>query len=30
MKVYNNDITMDPSGFVILADFVPGVVQEIR
>ena len=23
-------ITMDPSGFVLLADFVPGIVQEIR
>ena len=22
--------TMDPSGFVVLADFVPGIVQEIR
>ena len=28
--IYNNDITMDPSGFVVLADFVPGVIQEIR
>ena len=30
MKIYNNDITMDPSGFVLLADFVPAIVQEIR
>ncbi|MBO4914276.1 MAG: M15 family metallopeptidase [Oscillospiraceae bacterium] len=25
-----NDITMDPSGFVLLADYVPHIVQEIR
>ena len=25
-----NDLTMDPSGFVLLADFVPQIVQEIR
>lgn len=30
MKVYNNDPAMDPSGFVVLADFVPSVIQEIR
>ena len=30
MKVYNNDIKMDPSGFVVLADYVPSVIQEIR
>ena len=30
MKMYNNDIAMDPSGFVVLADFVPAIVQEIR
>ena len=30
MKAYNNDVTMDPSGFVVLADFVPSIVQEIR
>ena len=30
MKIYNNDITMDPSGFVVLADFVPAIIQEIR
>ncbi len=27
---YKKKITMDPSGFVLLADFVPGIVQEIR
>ena len=27
---YKKEVTMDPSGFVILADFVPGIVQEIR
>ena len=27
---YKNDPTRDPSGFVLLADFVPHVVQEIR
>lgn len=26
----HNDITMDPSGFVVLADMVPHIVQEIR
>ena len=26
---YRNDLTMDPSGFVLLADFVPQIVQEI-
>lgn len=30
MKVYNNDVKMDPSGFVVLAEFVPSIVQEIR
>ena len=31
MKTLNrNDVTMDPSGFVVLADAVPLVVQEIR
>ncbi len=24
------DITKDPSGFVVLADFIPGIIQEIR
>ena len=23
-------ITMDPSGFAVLADFIPGIIQEIR
>ena len=27
---YRNDLTMDPSGFVLLADYVPQIVQEIR
>ena len=27
---YKRSVTMDPSGFVLLADFVPGIVQEIR
>ena len=27
---YNQNLTMDSSGFVLLADFVPGIVQEIR
>ncbi len=27
---YKNDITLDPSGFVLLADYVPHIVQEIR
>ncbi|MBQ1679296.1 MAG: M15 family metallopeptidase [Oscillospiraceae bacterium] len=27
---YRNDVTMDPSGFVLLADFVPHIIQEIR
>ena len=33
MKAYSNDITMNPSGFVVLADLadhVPAIVQEIR
>ena len=27
---YRRKVTMDPSGFVVLADAVPGIVQEIR
>ena len=27
---YKKDITMDPSGFVLLADYLPHIVQEIR
>ncbi len=27
---FRQKVTMDPSGFVVLADYVPGIVQEIR
>lgn len=27
---YRRSVTMDPSGFVLLSDFIPGIVQEIR
>ena len=27
---YKKDVTMNPSGFVVLADFVPHIVQDIR
>lgn len=30
MKMGINGIENDPSGFVVLADFVPGIIQEIR
>ena len=30
MKSSKSDITADPSGFVVLADYVPHIVQEIR
>ena len=30
MKSYRSTETTDPSGFVVLADYVPGIVQEIR
>lgn len=30
MKNYKSDITLDPSEFVLLADYVPGIIQEIR
>ena len=30
MKVENNNVTMNPAGFVVAADHVPGVIQEIR
>ena len=30
MKSYKPDVTHDPSGFVLLADYVPGIIQEIR
>ena len=27
---YKRKVTMDPSGFLLLADYIPGIVQEIR
>ena len=30
MKTYRSDLTLDPSGFVVLADYVLHIVQEIR
>ena len=27
---YRKDVTMNPSGFVLLSDFIPQIVQEIR
>ena len=27
---FEKEVTMDPSGFVLLADYVPAVIQEIR
>ena len=27
---YKREVTMDPSGFVLLSDYVPGIIQEIR
>ena len=27
---YRNSVTMDPSGFVLLADYIPAIIQEIR
>ncbi len=30
MTAYRNDPSMDPGGFVLLADYVPHIVQEIR
>lgn len=27
---YEKEVTMDPSGFVVLAEFVPSIIQEIR
>ena len=27
---YKKTVTMDPSGFVVLADYIPGIIQEIR
>lgn len=30
MKTYSSEPAMDPSGFVVLAEYVPNVIQEIR
>ena len=30
VRTHSNDPAMDPSGFVVLADHVPGIIQEIR
>ena len=30
MNIGINDLTMNPSGFVVLADYVPHIIQEIR
>jgi D-Ala-D-Ala dipeptidase vanX. Metallo peptidase. MEROPS family M15D len=30
MRVEINDVTRDPSGFVVLSDYVPSIIQEIR
>ena len=30
MKSFKSTVTNDPSGFVLLADYVPGIIQEIR
>ena len=30
LKIYKSDFTLDPSGFVVLADYAPHIVQEIR
>ena len=30
MKIDHKNEVMDPSGFVLLADFVPNIIQEIR
>ena len=27
---YVKEVTLDPTGFVLLSDFVPGIIQEIR
>ena len=29
-NLYPNNITMDPSGFVLLSDYIPHAIQEIR
>jgi D-alanyl-D-alanine dipeptidase len=30
MKSYKEDVTKNPSGFVLIADYVPDIIQEIR
>ena len=30
MVDYKREVTMEPSGFVLLSDYIPGVIQEIR
>lgn len=30
MADFERQVTMDASGFVLLSDYVPGIVQEIR
>ena len=30
MNINKSNLTMNPSGFVVLADYVPGIIQEIR
>lgn len=30
MDAYKRKVTMDPSGFVLLSDYVPGIIQDIR
>ena len=30
MTDFEKKVTMDPSGFVVLGEYVPGIVQEIR
>ena len=30
MQNHKQDVTKDPSGFLLLADYVPGIIQEIR
>ena len=29
-NAYPNNVTIDPSGFVLLSDYVPHIIQEIR
>lgn len=30
MKTINSDLTMNPAGFVVLSEFIPDIIQEIR